>query len=480
MSFPDDFLWGGSISASQAEGAFDEGGRSLTQVDFADCGSAKSNRKVHYRAADGSHKTMAQFDHLPEGAKYELFDDTYYPNHLGIDFYHRYKEDIALFAEMGFKALNTSISWARILPHGAHGGVNPEGVAFYRNVFLECRKHGIKPMVTLYKYDEPVCLEETYGGWGNREMIGEFLAFARVCFTEYHDLVGRWLTFNEINVLPYARQDAMCLTELHHQMVAAARCTCLAHEIDPECEVGCMIAGMCAYPLTCDPLDVMASYKQFQDSFGYCADTMVRGAYPSYARRLWAERGAHIDITSEDAAALREGKADFLAFSYYNSSVTTTHKKESETAEGNLTCGIKNPYLASSEWGWQMDPVGFRLFLHQIYDRYQIPLFCVENGLGANDHPGPDGAIHDAYRIAYMRDHICNMRQAIDEGVDLIGYTVWGPVDIVSFTSGQMSKRYGMIHVDLSDDGRGDMHRTKKDSFYWFKKVIASNGADLD
>lgn len=480
MSFPENFLWGGSISATQAEGAWDEGGKSPVQVDYGDPGTTSSIRRIHYRKADGTRGTMTQFEHLPEGASYELFDDVRYTNHTAIDFYHRYKEDIALFAEMGFKTFNTTISWARIYPRGTEGGVNKEGLAFYRGVFEECRKYGIDPVITLYKYDEPTYFDEAFGGWKDRRMIDEFAAFAKTCFIEYKDLVNKWLTFNEINVLAYIQHGAALYTELHHQMVAAARAVKAAHEIDPNIKVGCMVAGLCSYPLTCDPEDVIANYEQFQDGFCYYADTMVRGHYPPYAPRIWKKAGVSLNITEQDKADLLEGKADFLAFSYYSSTVTTTHRDELERTAGNLSGGVKNPYLKASDWGWQMDAVGFRYFLHVLNDRYQVPLFDVENGLGAYDTVESDGSVHDDYRIAYLRDHIRNMKQAVEEGVNLFGYTTWGPIDLVSFSTGQMDKRYGFIYVDRNDKGEGDLHRSKKDSFYWYKKVIASNGEDLD
>ncbi len=333
MSFPKKFLWGGSISAAQCEGAWDEDGKSPVQVDFGDPGTTTDNRYIHYLNADGTRGKMRQFDHLPQGAKYTLFDDVRYTNHVGIDFYHRYKEDIALFAEMGFTTLNTTISWARIFPYGVEGGVNQAGVEFYRNVFKECRKYGMDPVITLYKYDEPVYLEETYGGWTNREMIHQFVEFARVCFTEYKDLVDKWLTFNEINILLHfdvKEGKQVAFTELHHQMVAAAQAVKVAHDIDPEIKVGCMVAGFCCYPMTCDPQDVIASYKEFQNKFAYCADTMVRGYYPSYAVRIWKENNVKLDITKEDKQDLMEGKSDFLAYSYYMSNVITTHQNQGD------------------------------------------------------------------------------------------------------------------------------------------------------
>ena len=479
----DKFLWGGSISAAQCEGGWNEGGKSPVQVDYGDPGSTKDRRFIHYLNADGTRGKMRQFDHLPKGAKYVLFDDVRYTNHVAIDFYHRYKEDIALLAEMGFTTFNTTVSWARIFPHGVEGGVNQEGVEFYRDVFKECRKYGMDPVITLYKYDEPVYFEETYGGWTNREMIHQFVEFAKVCFTEYKDLVDKWLTFNEINILLHfdGKDGAQTsFTELHHQMVAAAAAVKAAHEIDPNISVGCMIAGYCSYPYTCDPKDVLANYKSFQDKFGYCADTMVRGYYPNYAKRLWKEKGVTLDITEEDQRILMEGKSDFLAYSYYMSNVVTTHDDVELLNASGASGNIKNPYIGASDWGWQIDPVGYEYFLHFLYDRYQVPIFDVENGLGAHDVVEEDGSIHDDYRINYLRDHIQSLMNARDQGIDIFGYTTWAPIDLVSFTTGQMDKRYGFIYVDMNDQGEGDLHRVKKDSFYWYKKVIASDGRDLD
>ncbi|MCB5952401.1 glycoside hydrolase family 1 protein [Enterococcus sp. BWT-B8] len=484
MTIPENFLWGGSISAAQCEGGWNEDGKSPVQVDFGDAGTTNDRRYIHFQNSDGTRGKMRQFDHLPEGAKYALFDDIRYTNHIGIDFYHRYKEDIALFAEMGFTTFNTTVSWARIFPLGVEGGVNKEGIEFYRNVFKECRKYGMDPVITLYKYDEPVYLEETYGGWTNREMIHQFVEFAKVCLSEYKDLVDKWLTFNEINILLHfegKEGGQAAFTELHNQMVASAQAVKAAHEIDKNISVGCMAAGFCIYPYTCDPEDVLAAYKEFQNKFGYCADTMIRGYYPSYAKRIWKEKNVELEITEQDKKDLIEGKADFLAYSYYMSSVTTTHKDEiKELATAGGQGDLANPYLKASDWGWQIDPTGYEYFLHFLNDRYQVPIFDVENGLGAYDKIEEDGSIHDSYRIDYLRSHIKSLMKAREEGVNIFGYTTWGPIDLVSFTTGQMNKRYGFIYVDMDDDGIGDLHRMKKDSFYWYKKVIASKGKDLD
>ena len=479
----DKFLWGGSISAAQCEGAWDEDGKSPVQVDFGDPGTTYDRRYIHYLNADGSRGKMRQFDLLPKGAKYVLFDDVRYTNHVGIDFYHRYKEDIAMLAEMGFTTFNTTISWARIFPHGVEGGVNQAGVEFYRNVFKECQKYGMDPVITLYKYDEPVYFEETYGGWTNREMIHQFVEFAKVCFKEYKDYVNKWLTFNEINILLHFEGKGgkqVAFESLHHQMVASAKAVIAAHEIDENISVGCMIAGYCSYPYTCDPKDVLANYKAFQDKFGYCADTMVRGYYPAYASRLWKQNNVTLNITKDDEEALKAGKADFLAYSYYMSTIVTTHDDVQTMSTAGTQNNLSNPYLKASDWGWQIDPIGYEYFLHFLNDRYQVPLFDVENGLGAFDKVEEDGTIHDDYRIDYLRSHIQSLMKAREEGVNIFGYTTWAPIDLVSFTTGQMDKRYGFIYVDMNDQGEGDLHRVRKDSFYWYKKVIASDGKDLD
>ena len=482
MAITSKFLWGGSISAAQIEGGWNEGGKSPVQIDYAAPAQGTEPRLIHFRNADGTRGTMRQFEHLPEGARYELFDDVSYTNHEASDFYHHWEEDIRLLGEMGFTTFNTTVSWARVYPHGVQGGVNREGVEFYRKVFTLARELGMDPVITLYKYDEPVWMEETYGGWTNRAMIDEFVTFAKTCFTEYKGLVDKWLTFNEINVI-IQLPESYRLTELHNQMVAAARVTKAAHEIVPGSKVGCMVAGMCAYPYTCDPADVLATYQEFQHGFGYCADTMVFGAYPRYARRVQRAHGCELDVSARDAKDLLEGKADFLAFSYYASMAMTTHADDLEMTSGNLIGGVKNPYVVESEWGWPMDPTGFRYLLNFLADRYRVPLLDVENGLGAKDElVVEDGVerVHDPYRIDYLRAHIENLRTAVEEdGVDIFGYTTWGPIDLVAASTGQMSKRYGLIYVDMDDEGNGDCHRVRKDSFWWYQKVCRSNGADL-
>ena len=487
MSFSKNFLWGTSISAEQVEGGYDEGGKGLTQCDFAAAGSASDMRKVYFEKVDGTRGSMPQFSRLPDGAKYKLFDDLHYPNHIASDFYHHWEEDLALFHEMGFTTFNTTVAWSRIYPRGLEGGVNQEGIAFYRRVFERAKEYGMDPVITLYKYDEPVYFEETYGGWENREMIDEFVGFATTCFKEFKQYINKWLTFNEINILLEFHtmgNDSETLqtrvVQLHNQMVASARCVKAAHAIDPNLKVGCMIAGYCVYPLTCDPADVMLAEQAFQNHFCYTTDTMMRGAYPTFAPSFWQKNHLHVDITEQDQRDLAEGKCDFIAFSYYMSKVVTTHENSLKAFGAGTKSDVRNPYLKYSDWGWAIDPVGFRYFLHMLNDRYQKPIFDVENGLGAYDKIAADGHIHDDYRIHYLSAHIQPMKKAVEEGVRLFGYTTWGGLDLVSFTTGQMDKRYGMIYVDMNDKGEGDLHRVRKDSFYWYKKVIASNGEDTD
>ncbi|MDD8048448.1 MAG: family 1 glycosylhydrolase [Thomasclavelia sp.] len=488
MSFPKGFLWGGSISAAQIEGGWNEGGKSPVSVDYCTAGSTKGRREIWYLDANGNkaHQQWEPVDELPEGAKYQLFDDLHYTNHIASDFYHHYEEDLGLMHEMGYTTFNTSISWARIMPHGIKGGINQEGVEFYRNVFKLAREYGMDPVITLYKYDEPVSLNEQHGSWTNRKMIDEFVEFAKVCFSEYKDLVNKWMTFNEINIImPLSDCDQQKakrnIVYLHNQLVAAARATIAAHEIDPNLKVGAMICGNMNYPLTPDPLDALATYTRFQDFFGYSADTQVRGYYPPYAKRIWNSIGYKPEITKQDEEDLLKGKSDFLGFSYYASGVITTHEvKEENVTGGNVLGTIKNPYLQANEWGWQIDAVGFKHFLHIMNDRYNVPLFDVENGIGLVEKEDSDGICHDPARIAYHKAHIQCMKEAVEEGVDLFGYTTWGCIDLVSAGTGQMDKKYGFVYVDMDDQGNGDLHRSKKDSFYWYKKVIATNGEDLD
>lgn len=488
MSFPKNFLWGGATAANQCEGAWDVGGKGPTVSDFSTAGSLSEPRYTTYVTKEGKPGKAMMFEPMPEGAKRTVFGGYYYPYHEGIDFYHRYKEDIALFAEMGFKLFRMSVSWARIYPKGIEEEPNQEGIDFYRNVFLELKKYGIEPLVTIFHYDLPVYLEEELGGFVSRRLIDCFEKYAETLFREYNGLVKYWLTFNEINspilirnYLPDYPKEAVraSLQSLHHQFVASARAVRAAHRINPEMMVGAMLAGVCSYPLTSNPDDVLANQRRLQDEFFYSGDTMARGAYPYYAKRLWDEYDVTLSTEPQDFVDLREGKVDMVTFSYYSTGCITTDEN-AEKAKGNFTTGAKNPYLKYSEWGWSIDGKGLRYFLNELYGRYGLPLMVVENGLGAVDELEEDGSVHDPYRIAYTREHVLEMKAALADGVQLLGYTYWGCIDLVSASTGEMKKRYGFIYVDRDNDGSGTLKRYKKDSFYWYQKVIATNGEDVE
>jgi len=486
--FPKNFLWGGAVAANQCEGGFET--RGLVETDFKTAGGPKKPRMTTYIDADGNPIFRSMFQPgAPAGAKKAILPGVYYPNQQAIDFYGHYKEDIALFAEMGFKTFRMSIAWARLFPTGTETEPDPAGIQFYRDVFTELKKYNIEPLVTICHYDTPSYLENEMGGWANPKLIECFDRFTDTIFREYKGLVKYWLTFNEINsplmifdFIPNIPLEAKrnTLRQLHNQFLASARAVKRAHEIDPEYQVGCMLAGTANYPLTCDPKDVLATQSKAQRVFYYCGDVMVRGAYPSYAKRYWEDLGVEINVTEDDARTLMEGKVDFFTFSYYMTGTVTTHTDVDNDAGGNFSMGPKNPYLEYSNWGWSIDPDGLRYFLNELYDRYQLPLWVVENGLGQDDTLEADGTVRDPYRIDYLRRHIDAMAEAIADGVDLRGYTPWGCIDLISASTGEMAKRYGFIYVDLDNEGNGTMDRYRKDSFYWYKNVIASNGEDLD
>ena len=485
MSFKKDFYWGGATAANQCEGAWNVDGRGPALTDVTTGGSYKEPRKVTYVNSDGSHGYLTRGEKLPEGAHYAVLDECLYPNHDGIDFYHHYMEDIALFAEMGFKMFRMSISWSRLYPTGLEEKPNEKGVEFYRNVFKELRKHDIEPLVTLWHFDTPLYLEEHLGDWKNKELIPLFEKYVTTCFNEYKGLVKYWLTFNEINnTINFISHGAdadyqTAFQYLHNQFVASAKAVKIGHSVDPENKIGCMICGITYYPFTCDPDDILANRYRWEEGIFYCGDVQCFGEYPTYAKRLWKQHNVTLDITDEELEILKEGTVDMYTFSYYMSTNVTTHT-DGEKVGGNMTFGIKNPYLQYSDWGWATDAKGLRYYLEMIYDRYKRPLMVVENGLGAYDTVEQDGSIHDPYRIDYLREHIKQMKIAVEDGVDLIAYTTWGCIDLVSAGTGEMRKRYGFIYVDKNDDGTGSYARSKKDSFYWYKKVIESNGEELE
>lgn len=474
MGFPENFLWGGATAANQCEGGFDQGGRGLANVDVIPTGKDR-------RAVITGNREMLAFE-----------EGYFYPAKEAIDMYHHFKEDIALFAEMGFKTYRLSIAWSRIFPKGDEETPNEEGLRFYEELFLECRKYQIEPLVTITHFDCPIHLIKEYGGWRNRKMIAFYENLCRAIFTRYKGLVKYWLTFNEINMILHApflgagltfaegeNEEQIKYQAAHHELVASALATKIAHEIDPENKVGCMLAAASYYPYSCNPKDVWESKKSDRGNY-FFIDVQSRGEYPNYGLKMLAEKGITLEQTAEDTALLKAHTVDFISFSYYASRVAASEDSGVEKTEGNLFPTIKNPYLEASEWGWQIDPLGLRITMNDLYDRYQKPLFIVENGLGAVDTPNEDGKINDVYRIDYLRAHIAAMKEAIDQdGVELLGYTSWGCIDLVSAGTGEMKKRYGYIYVDRDNEGNGTLARSKKQSFYWYKKVIASNGEDL-
>lgn len=477
--FPNGFLWGGATAANQVEGAWNVDGKGLTTAE------------VVKRADDRQKLTMNAVTKESLQAAIDDQTETLYPKRRGVDFYHHYKEDIALFAEMGFKAFRMSIAWARIFPKGDETTPNEAGLKFYDDVFAECHKYGIEPVVTISHYEMPLGLTLKQNGWASRATIADFTRYTEVLFKRYKGVVKYWMTFNEINAstwgfmgtgavdsdLDTAAQTQLRYQALHHEFVASALAVQQCHQIDPEAKIGSMLARMQTYPNTPNPADVRAA--QLQDQLNlFFTDVQVRGEYPEYMNRYFAENGVTLQLAPDDEAILKAGKVDYLSFSYYMSTVTSA-SDNIEKASGNLNMGGKNPYLKASDWGWQIDPVGLRVSLNEFWDRYRVPLFIVENGLGAADQLTADGKVHDEYRIDYLRLHIEQMKEAIKDGVDLMGYTTWGPIDLISASTSEMSKRYGFIYIDQDDDGQGSLKRIRKDSFDWYKKVIASNGEDL-
>lgn len=466
MRFPKGFLWGGAVAANQCEGAYNEDGKGLSIQDI-----------------------------MPNGMKGPATKEPTTDNMklVGIDFYHRYKEDIRLFAEMGFKVFRTSIAWSRIFPNGDDEVPNEKGLQFYDDLFDECLRYGIEPLVTISHYETPLHLSLEYDGWSNRKLVGFYERYVRTLFARYKDKVKYWLTFNEINSVLheplmsggiYTDKTKLGKQELyqavHHELVASALATKIAHEMMPQAKVGCMILSMPVYPLTPAPDDVIASMKadHMNDFFG---DVHVRGAYPGYMKRYFRENGIQIKMEAEDEEILKN-TVDFVSFSYYMS-ICETADPTVEKGPGNIMGGVPNPYLKTSDWGWQIDPQGLRYVLNKFYDRYQKPLFIVENGLGAADQlvTGEEGepTVLDDYRIAYLNDHLVQVREAIEDGVEVMGYTTWGCIDLVSASTAELKKRYGFIYVDRDDSGAGTLNRYKKKSFGWYKKVIESNGEYL-
>lgn len=465
--FKEGFLWGGAAAANQFEGAFDKDGKGLSVQDVT-----------------------------PNGGFGEITDGPTEDNMklVGIDFYNRYKEDIKLFAEMGFKTFRTSIAWTRIFPNGDESEPNEAGLKFYDDLFDELNKYGIEPLITLSHYETPLHLSKEYDGWVNRKMIGFYENYVRTVFNRYKGKVKYWLTFNEINSVlhapfmsggistpPEELSEKDLFQAVHHELVASALATKIGHEIMPEAEIGCMVLAMPTYPLTSNPDDVIAVMESERKNY-FFSDVHVRGEYPGYMKRYFADNNIELDVTDEDLELLKN-TVDFISFSYYMSSTDTADQSKKVKGEGNILGGVHNPYLEASEWGWQIDPKGLRIVLNDFWDRYQLPLFIVENGLGAKDELITDEngnkTVNDDYRIKYLNDHLVQVKEAVKDGVDVMGYTTWGCIDLVSASTAQLAKRYGFIYVDRHDDGSGSLDRYKKKSFNWYKEVIETNGESL-
>ena len=463
-TFAKNFLWGGALAANQCEGAYLEDGKGLEICDLLETG------KDRFIKLDPA---------------LELHEGHVYPSHEAIDFYHHYKEDIALFAEMGFKCYRMSIAWSRIYPTGQEMTPNEEGLTFYDAVFDECRKYGIEPIVTLSHYETPLALATAWNAWADRRTIDCFERYVHTVFERYKDKVKYWLTFNEINAIVHSgfmtagvfSDDPQLIEQAaYHQMVASARVTAYAHRHYPQFKIGCMISYAPPYPHTCNPEDGLESVRSFDVFTNYYGDVMVRGYLPEYKLRSLERRGIILPVQGDDLKELQQGTVDFVAISYYQTSIAAASTEGLKTTEANLTRQVANPYLKASEWGWQIDPVGLRYGLNLLYDRYHKPIIIVENGLGAKDVLETDETVHDPYRIDYLHQHIAELEKAINiDGVD-----VWGCIDLVSCSTGQMSKRYGFIYVDADDAGNGSYARIRKDSFYWYKQVIANNGLPDD
>ena len=470
-----DFLWGGAVAAHQLEGGWNKDGKGVSVADVMTVGANGVPREITNGVLQGKN----------------------YPNHEGIDFYTHYKEDIKLFAEMGFKCFRTSIAWTRIFPKGDESEPNELGLKFYDELFDECLKYGIEPVITLSHFEMPYHLVTEYGGWRNRKMIDFFVRFAEVCFTHYKDKVKYWMTFNEINnqanynedfapftnsgiaYQPGENREKIMYQAAHYELVASALAVKMGHEINPDFQIGCMIAMCPIYPLSCKPEDMMMSVSAMHKRYWF-TDVHVRGYYPAYLEKYFQRKGFNLDITVEDKLLLLEGCVDYIGFSYYMSFTTESKSDNPQYDYDESKDLVRNPYVKASDWGWQIDPVGLRYAMNWFYDRYQLPLFIVENGFGAIDQLNSDGTIDDDYRIDYLKAHIEAMKTAVEEdGIDLLGYTPWGCIDLVSAGTGEMKKRYGFIYVDKDNEGQGTLKRSKKKSFDWYKQVIATNGEQL-
>lgn len=483
--FPEGFLWGGATAANQLEGGWNQGGKGIS---VADCMRQHFDQDVR----DYNLQNHVTLEDIRTALATE--DEVNYPKRHASDFYHHYKEDIALLAEMGYKCFRMSIAWSRIFPQGDEEEPCEEGLRFYDSVFDECRKYGIELLVTMCHYEMPIHLVLEHRGWYSRKVVGYFLHFVETICNRYKDKVKYCITFNEIDsmirhpftsaglleeMFPGENFEQAVFQAMHHQFVASALATKLCHEIIPGSLVGCMLTKLTYYPYSSKPEDVKKAQDIMRSTYCY-SDTQVFGEYPRFLLTYFKNKGIRIRKEKDDDEIMKAYPVDFVSFSYYNSYCAAADGTGLIKSAGNTAVGYKNPHLKESEWGWQIDPMGLRISLVDMYDRYRKPLFIVENGLGARDVLTEDGTVEDDYRISYLDAHFRAMLDAIEEdGVELMGYTSWGCIDIVSESTKQMSKRYGYIYVDCDDYGRGTYRRYRKKSFDWYRRVIQSNGACL-
>ena len=505
--FPKDFLWGGALAANQCEGAWNIDGKGVSVADVQTKGASRFRKPIQNipdelkpfinRLRDVTYKENDQYgscfvfnpNTYPKNGIPCLIDGEYYPSHQGIDFYHHYKEDIKLLSNMGFKTLRLSIAWTRIFPNGIEEIPNEKGLQFYDDVFDECLKYNIKPLITLSHYEMPLYLANEYHGWSNKKVIDYFIHYVKTVFERYKDKVEYWITFNEINSIIHSgfvnagvfSNDPFLLEQASlNQMIASARVVQLAHEKYKKFKIGGMLGYGPNYPTTCKPQNQFDNLHSFDLNTHYYSDVMLRGYLPEYKLKDLERKSIQLDYTKKELEDLKNGCCDFLAISYYQTGVYATKEDGYEKGIGNMTFTLNNPYLEKTKWGWQIDPLGLRFSLNQLYDRYHKPIFIVENGLGSQDLLTSDHKIHDSYRIDYLMKHLSEVKKAIvEDGVHVLGYTAWGCIDLISCSSGEMSKRYGFIYVDLDDQGCGTEKRIPKDSYYWYQNVIATNGINI-
>lgn len=477
-SFPKNFYWGGAIAANQIEGYWDADGKGISTADIMTSGTHKEPRKITVKLDK---------------------ENYFYPSHIASNFYEHYKEDIALCAEMGFKMFRFSINWTRIFPTGFEKEPNEKGLEFYDKVLDELEKYKIQPLVSIFHNECPLSFYSVLGGWDNKLAIDLYLTFSRTLMERYKNRVKYWILFNEINALttkvgnwnhgcilnegtqyfayqndnPNKRWNA-----LHNQFVASSKTVVLGKKINPDFQFGTMISHITMYPLTPKPEDILLT--QQEDFIRNCisGDVQIKGKYPFFAKKYFSDKGVSINWTNDEIDLIKHGTCDFYSLSYYMSNCVTNNL-EADKVSGNIMGGAKNPYLKSTEWDWQIDPVGLRYTLNKVYDRYNVPIIIAENGLGAFDVITENFEINDDYRIEYLREHINQMKLAIQDGVELIGYTPWSSIDLVSVSTGEFGKRYGFIYVDQNEEGTGTLKRYKKKSYYWYQQVIKSNGEIL-